>query len=64
MIPERTSWEARAMMASAGAGSALARFSRRRRNTFSTPTTASSTSSPMAIASPPSVIVLMVSPNS
>ena len=35
---------------------------RRRLTTFSTPTMASSTSSPTAMARPPSVIVLMVSP--
>ena len=38
------------------------RFSRNRRNTFSTPTIASSTSSPMATAIPPRVIVLIDSP--
>ena len=41
---------------------AFCRFSFKRRNTFSTSTTASSTSSPSAIAKPPSVMVLMVNP--
>jgi hypothetical protein len=40
----------------------FARHSRSRRSTFSTPTTASSTSSPMAMASPPRVMVLTESP--
>ncbi|EWS52624.1 hypothetical protein X551_04593 [Methylibium sp. T29] len=40
----------------------FARSSFRRRSTFSTPTTASSTSPPMAIARPPSVMVLIDSP--
>ena len=40
-----------------------ATFSRSRRTTFSTSITASSTSAPMAMAMPPSVIVLMVAPN-
>ena len=39
-----------------------ARFSRRRLYTFSTSTMASSTSEPMAMAKPPRLIVLMVSP--
>ena len=43
--------------------SGLALFSRRRRTTFSTSMIASSTSAPMAIAMPPSVIVLMPTPN-
>ena len=43
--------------------SGLARFSRSRRTTFSTSMIASSTSAPMAIAMPPSVIVLMFAPN-
>ena len=62
-MPERTSWlacgdhlEHRARVRQR-AGSACSR-----RRMFSTPTTASSTSSPMAIASPPSVMVLMVRP--
>ncbi len=37
-------------------------FSRSRRCTFSTSTIASSTSSPMAIANPPSVMVLIDAP--
>ncbi len=40
-----------------------AAFSRRRRNTFSTSMMASSTSSPMATARPPSVITLIVRPS-
>ena len=41
----------------------LAAFSRSRRTTFSTSTIASSTRAPMAIAIPPSVIVLIVASN-
>src|SRR4051812_24379428 len=52
MMPDRTSWEALAISGNTGSGCALALFSRRRRNTFSTPTTASSTSSPMEILQP------------
>ena len=40
-------------------GLSSARFSFRRRNTFSTSTIASSTSAPIATAMPPSVIVLI-----
>src|SRR5215470_2166414 len=40
----------------------FARFSRRRLTTFSTSMIASSTSAPMAMAMPPSVIVLIVAP--
>ncbi len=49
-------------MSSARRGEPCAAFSRSRRNTFSTSTTASSTSSPIAIANPPSVIVLTPMP--
>lgn len=45
-----------------GRGLGSWRFSRRRRKTFSTPMIASSTSSPMAMESPPSVMVLMERP--
>ena len=62
--PERTSLQARATTCRAGRGRAARRFSWSRRKTFSTSTTASSTSSPMAIASPPRVIVLIDSPSS
>ena len=44
-------------------GRARCWFSRRRRKTFSTPTIASSTNSPMATAMPPRVIVLSDRPN-
>jgi hypothetical protein len=43
-------------------GCAALRSSRMRRKMFSTPTTASSTSSPMAMARPPKVMVLMERP--
>ena len=61
-IDERTSLDASLdhdVRARASGFAAPARFSRSRRNTFSTSTMASSTSSPMATASPPSVIVLI-----
>ena len=63
-IGRRTSREALKMTESADFCSSRgrARFSRRWRNTFSTSTIASSTSEPMAIAMPPRLIVLMVSP--
>ena len=53
------------MTSSAGRRSASGRaaFSRSRRKTFSTSMIASSTSAPIAIARPPSVIVLMVTPS-
>ena len=44
------------------ASTGFARFSRSRRTTFSTSMIASSTSAPIAMAMPPSVIVLMVAP--
>ena len=61
-MPERTSMLASATTCSVGRGRSAARFSRIRRRMFSTPTTASSTSSPIAIARPPKVMVLMESP--
>ena len=62
MLP-RISVDARRTTSSARSGLGLSRFSRRRRRTFSTSTIASSTSVPMAIAMPPSVIVSIVSPS-
>jgi hypothetical protein len=50
-------------MSGAGLGATAARFSRRRRKTFSTSMIASSTTSPIAIARPPSVSVLIVAPS-
>ena len=47
----------------AGRGCGSLRFSRRRRTTFSTSTIASSTTTPMAIARPPSVIAFNDAPN-
>ncbi|EXI74432.1 MAG: hypothetical protein FAZ92_00318 [Accumulibacter sp.] len=61
-IPERTSFEALTITRSGGSGAGFWRFWRKRRMMFSRSTTASSTSSPMAMASPPSVIVLIDSP--
>ena len=61
-MAERTSSVAEAITSMAGLGSAAAALSFSRRSTFSTPTTASSTSSPMAMAKPPSVMVLIVRP--
>ena len=62
-MPERTSWLALAItLERPGAGRGFCRFSFRRRKMFSTSTTASSTSSPMAIARPPSVMVLIDRP--
>ncbi len=58
----RTSSDASRITSNVGLGFALARFPRRRRKMFSTSMTASSTTSPIAIASPPSVIVLSVAP--
>ena len=61
-MPERTSADAAAITASAVWGLPVSRFCRSRRKTFSTSTTASSTSSPMAMAIPPSVMVLIDRP--
>ena len=61
-MPERTSWLAPTTTSKVDRGLPCSRFSRSRRKMFSTSTTASSTSSPMAIARPPSVMVLMDSP--
>ena len=58
----RTSSDASSTTRDAGRGSGRWRFSRRRLTMFSTSMTASSTTSPMAMASPPSVIVFNVSP--
>ena len=62
MIPERTSVDPAATTTNGVRGSPASRFIRSRRKTFSTSTTASSTSSPMAMARPPSVMVLIDSP--
>ncbi len=62
-MDERTSADASAITSRAGRGSARIAFSRKRRNTFSTSTIASSTTMPMATASPPSVIEFTLSPN-
>jgi hypothetical protein len=59
----RTSSEAAITVLKIEYGSPLAAFSRSRRRMFSTSTTASSTNSPIAIASPPSVIVLIDNPS-
>ena len=57
-MDERTSFDASRTTSRAGRGLSRCAFSRSRRKTFSTSTIASSTSSPMATARPPSVIVL------
>ena len=57
-IDERTSAEALAITSRFGRGFGTLAFSRKRRNTFSTSTIASSTTIPIATASPPSVIEL------
>jgi len=64
-IDDRTSSVASRTMVAAGScsGAGFARFSRNRLTTFSTSMMASSTSAPMAIARPPSVMVLMPMPN-
>ena len=63
-MPERTSIDASLTTSSMGMRSASGfwRSSLRRRSTFSTSTTASSTKPPMAMARPPSVIVLIDRP--
>ena len=63
-MPDRTSTLACRTTSSTGSGVAAARFCFRRRTMFSTSTTASSTSSPMAIARPPSVMTLSDWPSS
>ena len=63
MIEFLISLEASNTTCNVGRGFFLCLFSRKRLNTFSTSTIASSTSSPIATASPPSVIVLMLIPN-
>ena len=65
-IAPRTSDDARNTTSSADrrSPSGLLRSSRSRRKTFSTSMIASSTSAPMAIVKPPSVIVFSVPPNS
>jgi len=62
-MPVRTSMLAWRTTSITGCGCANKRFCFRRRKVFSTSTTASSTSSPMAMAMPPSVITLMVCPS-
>ena len=61
-MPERTSWLADTTTSKTLLGLPFSRFSRSLRKMFSTSTTASSTSSPMAMARPPSVMVLMERP--
>ena len=63
-MPDRTSAEADTTTSNTLRGEPSARFSRNLRKMFSTSTTASSTSSPMAMASPPKVIVLIEKPSS
>ena len=62
-MPERTSTLALRTTSRTGSRSRAARFCFSRRRMFSTSTTASSTSSPIAIASPPSVITLIDCPS-
>ena len=61
-MPERTSDEAETTTSKVERGEPAARLSPSLRKMFSTSTTASSTSSPMAMARPPRVIVLIDSP--
>ncbi|MNK97887.1 hypothetical protein D3C87_1182350 [compost metagenome] len=63
-MPERTSTLAWRTTSIVDRGLPAARFCLSRRTMFSTSTTASSTSSPMAMARPPSVITLIDCPSS
>ena len=63
-MPERTSTLALRTTSSTRSGFPAARFCLSRRRMFSTSTTASSTSSPIAMARPPSVITLIDCPSS
>ncbi len=58
----RTSVDASRITSITGRGASMAAFSRRRRQMFSTSTIASSTTSPTAMARPPRIIPLSVTP--